>query len=233
MKENKLKSLNIVIPCLKEAENLKFLLPQIIEVLKGTKVNFKIIIVDSSVALDETPSICDNFDQVEYVNTEGVDNYGNAVKTGIKTATLEYTLFMDADGSHNPNLIPKLIEGIQGNNICIASRYCEGGLTNDKVTSVFLSKLLNFIYSLVLGIRCSDWSGSFKMYRSSFLKDITLNSNNFDIIPEIVYKSSKINSSKKIIEVAYTFDIRVHGETKRKLKTYVDFLTTLLKLRFS
>ena len=71
------------------------------------------------------------------------------------------------------------------------------------------------------------------MYRSSFLKDITLNSNNFDIIPEIVYKSSKINSSKKINEVPYTFDIRVHGETKRKLKTYVDFLTTLLKLRFS
>ena len=57
----------------------------------------------------------------------------NVGKTGIKTISKEFTLFMDADGSHNPKLIPKIIEEINDNGICIASRYCDGGKTNDKV----------------------------------------------------------------------------------------------------
>ena len=228
-----MKSLNIVIPCLKEAENLKFLLPQIIEILDSTNVEYEIIIVDSCAPMDDSPDVCSKFQNVTYVNTLGVDNYGSAVKTGIKTISKEFTLFMDADGSHNPKLIPKIMEKIGQNGICIASRYCLGGKTNDKVTSIFLSKLLNFVYSLILRVSCSDWSGSFKMYETKLLKEIDLKSENFDIIPEIVFKTTKLNNIKKIIEVPYTFDTRVHGKTKRKLKTYLDFLLTLIKLRLS
>ncbi len=224
-------SLNIIIPCLKEAENLKFLLPQIIKNLKNSVDDFEIIIVDSSVPLDDTPKICSEFLQVRYINTIGIDNYGNAVRTGIESSNKDYILFMDADGSHSPDTIPMIIKKINDFNICIASRYCEGGSTKDKVTSIFLSKVLNFIYSLVLGVNCSDWSGSFKMYKSSLLKKLELSSNNFDIIPEILFKISKLDNFKKIEEVPYTFDTRVYGQTKRKLKTYVDFLITLCRLR--
>ena len=228
-----MKSLNIVIPCLKEAENLKFLLPQIIENIEPTKVDFEIIIVDSSVPMDESPEICSKFNKVLYVNTVGKDSYGNAVKTGIQKLSKEFTLFMDADGSHNPKLIPQIINEIKDNGICIASRYCKGGKTNDKVTSIFLSKLLNFVYSFVLRINCSDWSGSFKMYNTNLLKEIELDSENFDIIPEIVYKTTRLKNIKIIPEVPYTFDTRVHGKTKRKLKTYIDFFLTLVKLRLN
>jgi dolichol-phosphate mannosyltransferase len=71
------------------------------------------------------------------------------------------------------------------------------------------------------------------MYETKLLKSINLNSENFDIIPEIVYKVTKLNNTKLIKEVPYTFDTRVHGQTKRKLKTYLDFFVTLIKLRFT
>jgi dolichol-phosphate mannosyltransferase len=71
------------------------------------------------------------------------------------------------------------------------------------------------------------------MYETKLLKGINLKSENFDIIPEIVFKTTKLNNIKEIREVPYTFDTRVHGKTKRKLKTYLDFFVTLLKLRFS
>ena len=71
------------------------------------------------------------------------------------------------------------------------------------------------------------------MYDSRLLVKIKLNSENFDIIPEILYKTTKINNINKIEEVPYTFDTRVHGKTKRKLKTYLDFFFTLIKLRLS
>ncbi|MEE2974967.1 MAG: glycosyltransferase [Thermodesulfobacteriota bacterium] len=228
-----MKSINIVIPCLKEAENLKFLIPQLIDNLNKSIDDFEIIIVDSVAPLDKTPEVCANFSKVKYINTESIDNYGNAVRTGIKNSTKEYVLFMDADGSHNPEIICEMIQKIEDRNICIASRYCDGGSTRDKVTSIFLSKLLNFVYSFVLGVKCSDWSGSFKLYKACFLKELTLNSNNFDIIPEILFKISRIDPKRTIDQVPYTFDTRIHGQTKRKLKTYIDFLTTLFKLRIS
>ena len=224
-------SVSVIIPCLKEAENLKFLLPQIIESLKDSTATFEIIIVDNSVPLDDTPNICSKFLEVQYISTIGTDNYGNAVRTGIASSNHNYILFMDADGSHDPQIIPKMVEKINKSNICIASRYCEGGSTKDKVTSIFLSKVLNFIYSLVLGVKCSDWSGSFKIYKSALLKELKLESNNFDIIPEILFKMSQASNFEKIEEVPYVFDTRIHGQTKRKLKTYIDFLITLIKLR--
>ena len=140
-----MKSINIVIPCLKEAENLKFLIPQLIDNLNKSIDDFEIIIVDSVAPLDETPEVCANFSKVKYINTESIDNYGNAVRTGIKNSTKEYVLFMDADGSHNPEIICEMIQKIEDRNICIASRYCDGGSTRDKVTSIFLSKLLNVV----------------------------------------------------------------------------------------
>ena len=69
------------------------------------------------------------------------------------------------------------------------------------------------------------------MYQTELLKKVDLFSNNFDIIPEIVFKTTRLSNIKKIKEVPYTFDTRVHGQTKRKLKTYIDFLLTLIKLR--
>ena len=69
-----MESLNIVIPCLKEAENLKFLLPKIIKNLSPTGVDYEIIIVDSCVPMDESPAICEKFSNVTYLNTIGEDN---------------------------------------------------------------------------------------------------------------------------------------------------------------
>ena len=94
-------SVSVIIPCLKEAENLKFLLPQIIESLKDSTATFEIIIVDNSVPLDDTPNICSKFLEVQYINTIGTDNYGNAVRTGIASSNHNYILFMDADGSQS------------------------------------------------------------------------------------------------------------------------------------
>ena len=63
-----MKSLNIIIPCLKEAENLKFLLPQIIDNMDSTNVEYQIIIVDSCIPMDESPEVCSKFQNVLYLN---------------------------------------------------------------------------------------------------------------------------------------------------------------------
>lgn len=97
-----------------------------------------------------------------------------------------------------------------------------------------MSKVLNIIYSVSLGLNCHDISNSFKLYKTNDLKAIELFSDNFDIIEEILFKLKIRNKSFRILELPYKFKKRIHGKTKRNLfKFILTFITTLYKLRFS
>ena len=103
-----------------------------------------------------------------------------------------------------------------------------GGYVNNWTTQEFAK----YVNGRVLIER--DHGGAGQGYKDDDgYKSFRYDSENFDIIPEIVFKTTKLNNIKDIIEVPYTFDTIVHGKTKRKLKTYLDFLLTLIKLRLS
>ncbi len=60
------------------------------------------------------------------------NTFGDAVRTGIAEAMGERIIFMDADGSHAPEFILKLIDQSDANEIVIASRYVEGGVNGKR-----------------------------------------------------------------------------------------------------
>ena len=97
-----------------------------------------------------------------------------------------------------------------------------------------MSRVLNFIYSVTLDIKCKDVSNSFKVYKTTQLKSLSLVCNNFDIIEEILYRLSKNNKALTIKEIPYYFRKRLHGQTKRRLLLFIiTFIVTLFKLRFN
>jgi len=96
-----------------------------------------------------------------------------------------------------------------------------------------MSKILNWIFSRVLGLNCKDVSNSFKIYRTSQLKLLNLKCNNFDIVEEILYKLKINNKNIKFREVPYFFKKRIFGKTKRNLFLFVlTYAYTIMKLRF-
>ncbi|MDX2470038.1 MAG: glycosyltransferase [SAR324 cluster bacterium] len=222
--------LTVAIPSYLEAENLKFLLPQLKEALKDIP-NYEILIVDTPEARDETPDVCKE-NGVRYINRDGGDTYSAAVTTAIAKAEGEFLLFMDGDGSHDPNLIPELFSHRNDYDIVAASRYVGGGSTDNNAVLGLMSKTLNLTYRIVLNLDAYDISNSFKLYHTAPLRDLTLYCTNFDIIEEIMVKLNRIKKVK-VKEIPFHFRERVHGETKRNLVTFIfSYASTLIKLRF-
>ena len=228
-------TLTVAIPAYKEEENLRIILPRLISVLEQVEPLYEVLIIDTLEPTDETKSVCAGFGpRVRYLNREGKNNYyGDAVRTAVAKAEGMYLIFMDADGSHDPEFISQLYASKDDADVVIASRYVNGGETKNSRVLVLMSLVVNVVYSVVLNLNCKDVSNSFKLYKSKDIKNITLTSNNFEIVEEILFKIKNRNKNLTIKELPFTFDKRMFGKTKRNLFVFmVTYLYTLIKLRF-
>lgn len=223
--------LSIVIPAYQESENLVLILPRLHITLEKLHLSYEVLIVDTMEPIDNTKDIC-AANKVTYINRMGGNQYGDAIRTAIQVAQGTKIIFMDADGSHDPEFIAELYQYKDTHDIIIASRYVEGGGIDNAWHLVLMSKILNLSYALLLQINCKDLSNSYKLYDAKQLKALTLYCSNFDIIEEIIYKLSKNNKPLKIKEIPYVFKKRIFGETKRNLFLFIcSYVGTMIKLR--
>jgi dolichol-phosphate mannosyltransferase len=226
--------LTVFIPVYKEAENLKILLPGLIKSLNESEPQYEILVVDTVQPMDQTKEICISAgNKVVYANREKGNEFGNAVRTAIKLAKGEYFIQMDGDGSHDPEFIKQLYKAKDLADVVVASRYVDGGATQNLKILILMSWIVNFIYSKVLNLDCKDVSNSFKLYRAQALKNLSLYCENFDIIEEILFKLKRANNNLAIKELPFTFKTRMFGETKRNLFLFIlTYIFTLIKLKF-
>ena len=219
--------LSLVIPSFEEEKNLKNLLPKIKKKLLG--ISYEILVIDTQKKRDKTDQIA-KINKVKYINRKPDNSYGAAIRTGVEEAKGEFILFMDADGSHEPLYIPKLLECVDKYDIVSASRYIQGGKTDNPPILNLMSLILNKTYAFILEIPMKDISNSMKIYRSNDLKAVNLVSNNFDIIQEIIIKISSLRKCK-IKEIPFYFKKRNKGKTKRDLVKFIfSYITTIYKL---
>ena len=232
MTARKNKNISIVIPAYYEEENLVHLLPRLIQTIKLTKLVYEILVLDSIKPLDKTEALCRKY-KIRYLNRKVDNSYGSAIRTGIKEARGRYILFMDADGSHSPEFIPKLLKFRHEYEIVVASRYVGNGKTENSLPLILMSRILNWTYAYVLSIPCKDISNSFKIYRAIDIKPLKLKAKNFDIVEELIYKVCQNQPNTRIKEVPFLFKKRMFGETKRNLFIFIfTFIFTIFKLRF-
>jgi dolichol-phosphate mannosyltransferase len=223
---------SIIIPAYLEEENLRVLLPRLTAVAANLPGPAEIVIVETAEPLDNTAAVCREYG-VRCVNRRSTNSFGDAVRTGIAEARGEWTIFMDADGSHAPEFIPQLLAETPHNDVVIASRYVRGGNTDNSALLVLMSRVLNWTYSIVLNIDCADVSNSFKVYRSDLLKRLNLRCDNFDVVEEILLRVLRQNANVKVKEIPFTFRSRMFGRTKRNLLLFMfTYLYTIIRLRF-
>ena len=224
--------LSVVLPAYLEEENLRLLLPRIASVLETIGIDTEIIVVDAMAPLDGTAAVAAAAGAVALPRAGG-NTYGDAVRTGIAAARGEWVVFMDADGSHPPEWVGKLFAARGGQDLVIASRYVESGFTENSLGLVLMSRVLNWTYSVVLGIPVKDVSNSFRLYRGDMLRALRLGCDNFDIVEEILIKLLRAHHGLRILEIPFTFKKRMFGDSKRNLLAFaLGYVFTLLKLRF-
>jgi len=224
-------TLSICIPAYREAETLAMILPSIREAAAALTPDFEILIVDTQEPMDNTAEVC-ALNGTLYVRRAGGNSFGDAVRTIIREARGKYMLCMDADGSHSASYFPAMWAEREKNEITIGSRYVAGGHTENPVVLVFMSYLLNLTFRVAFSIRAKDVTNSFRLYHRDILTPLRLESNDFDILEELLIKVSIRNPGLRIGEVPVTFGRRKAGESKRKLVQFVfGYLKTLKRLR--
>ena len=225
--------LTVLLPAYNEIVNLRILIPKIIAVTKLLEgIQTEILVVLPSFA---------NSSEVAEINTLGAkpvkrhptNSFGDALRTGFSSSSVstEFIITMDADCSHNPDLIPRLLQNASNAHIVSASRYVNGGSSDAKLRQQAMSRMVNFAFTIVLGEKIHDISGNYKLYRRSIISQIELTGKNFDIIQEIVFKTKKLTGkSFNLVEVPYRWNERLDGKPKRKLIPYiVSYIRMLLK----
>ena len=224
-------SLSIVLPAYKEAENLTTLLPEIWKVLERMAIDWEVLVIDTMEPTDNARSICEN-NGCTYVNRTGGNDYGDAMRTGFSLARHEWILVMDADGSHDPQDIPRLYqEAGKGYDLVIGSRYIEGGNSHNGILLKMMSYTVNLIYRIVFQIKLKDISNSFRIYKADKLKAITLECSNFDIVEEILIRLNLKFGGLNAREIPVYFSKRIHGKSKRDLLRFVfSYISTITKL---
>ena len=224
--------ISIIIPAYMEEENLRILLPRLQSECLSQKYSSEILIIDTINSLDNTKELC-TLNNVTYINRENGNTYGDAIRTGIKYSKGKQVLFMDADGSHSPEFIKTMYQNLFDNDVVIASRYIDGGRSDNSKILIFMSWCVNTTYAVLFNLKCKDVSNSFKLYNGDEIRKLSLKCNNFDIVEEILIKLKRNNKKLKIKEIPYTFKERMFGHTKRNLISFMfSYLYSIIRLKF-
>jgi dolichol-phosphate mannosyltransferase len=192
---------SVIVPT-KNEPKINDLVKEIHKQLSG--INHEIIVVDKSI----TPPKIKNVKML----IQKSDGLGKAVKEGVKVAKGDVIVTMDADFSHRPEDIKKLLEKTKDYDIVIGSRFVEGGKTKDIVHRKITSFAMRKLASLVLGLPVKDTMSGFSAVRSNVYKKIRLNPIGYKINMEILYKGKK--RGFKIAEVPIVFCKRKYGKSK-------------------
>lgn len=226
----------ITIATFNELENLPVVLPLIAEHAPGVRV---IVIDDDSP--DGTGPWADGFAAgnawLQVIHRPRKSGYASAHIDGMRQAMAQGArrlLTMDADLSHDPAVLPAMLEGLQDHDLVIGSRYVPGGGTrNWGLHRRLLSRFGSFYARTILGLRQRDCTSGYRGYRTELVERsgmLETKTQGYGFLVEVLYRCVKAGAT--VLEVPIIFVDRQYG--KSKLSKAIMFEAMLLpwRLRF-
>lgn len=143
-------TISIILPSYNERENLVRLIPSLRTTIQRMhQGNAEIIVVDDN-SPDGTATVLRRKfgNSITLVVRKNARGLGSAILTGLRVATGERIIGMDADGNHDPRSIPSLLNGLCTADLVVGSRFVPGGGMNDPfrcVTSRWFNRWLSHI----------------------------------------------------------------------------------------
>lgn len=223
----------VILPTYREEENIVKLINEI------QNLPFKkcILVIDDS-SPDKTAqnvlNLQKQFNNILLYVRPGKLGLGSAITDGFKIFLSlpnvpKFVVTMDADYSHNPQVIPQLLSTMEnGCGITIGSRYIKGGrITGWPLTRKVISRVANAIAQFCFNLNLRDCTSGFRCYSSSFLKIVigSLHSQTYEIqietIRQAVIRDFKVNESP------IWFVNRKSGKsklTKTEIKSYISYI---------
>jgi dolichol-phosphate mannosyltransferase len=225
----------VIIPTFNEADNLPRLLPIILNL--GS--HFNILIVDDN-SPDGTAKLVKEMQKTEQrihlIERPGKMGLGTAYVAGFKYALangFDYIFEMDADFSHDPAELPRLLTKAEEYDLVIGSRYIEGvNVVNWPMKRLLLSYFANIYTRVITGMPVRDATGGFKCFRRKVLESIDLDaihSNGYSFQIEMSYKSWR--KGFRVCEIPIVFVDRRIGVSKMSKKIVYEAVWMVWRLK--
>jgi dolichol-phosphate mannosyltransferase len=230
-------SVVVVVPTYNERPNIDPLIHSLLEL--GPR--FRVVVVDDS-SPDGTGVLADALaaahpGRIEVIHRAAKGGLGPAYIAGFRRAlALEPDLIaqMDADLSHDPAALPRLVAAARDADLVVGSRYVAGGGTTGwPLWRRLLSRMGGRYASAVLGAAVSDPTSGFKVWRPATLRRIGidgLRSDGYAFTIEATWRA--FNQGARVVEVPIVFTDRVAGASKLSRRIVIEAALLVWKLRW-
>jgi dolichol-phosphate mannosyltransferase len=223
----------MVVPTYNEADNLAL----IVDRVRTAQPELDVIVVDDG-SPDGTGRIADELaaadPHVKVVHRTQKAGLGAAYRAGFRVALdAGYDVIgeMDADGSHQPEQLHRLLEALRGADLVIGSRWIPGGsIVNWPRSREALSRGGNIYVRLLLGIDVHDATAGFRLFRRATLEKIdidSVHSTGYVFQTDMAYRT--LQSGLKIVEVPIEFIERERGDSKMSRDVAIESLKSITR----
>lgn len=233
----------IVIPTYNERENISRLIPALQDACRTIPHDVHLLVVDDSSpdgTADVVRTVAQRSTSLSLI-TGRKEGLGAAYIRGMRHAIRELgadaVMEMDADFSHRPEDVPRLINALDnGSDFVIGSRYVHGGsIPSDWGLKRRMNSLGgNLVARYVAGLYgVQDCTAGFRAIRASVLLLIDLDGLGVrGYAFQVVLLHEAVRAGARVTEVPVAFIDRVEGETKLRLDDIIEFLLVSWRIRF-
>jgi dolichol-phosphate mannosyltransferase len=226
----------IVVPTYDERENVAALVPELFKVAPAADV---LLIDDSSP--DETADYAEKLfsanARFSVLRRTPPRGYGRSLLDGYRVAVergYARLVQLDADFSHDPAVVPVLIEATRRADVVIGSRYCPcGGIANWPLRRRLLSRFANAYVHAITGLAVRDSTSGFRCYNRRALQTLLqspITSEGYAFLVETTFRAER--AGLQVVEVPIMFIDRREGQSKMSRKIILESMLKPWRLRF-
>jgi len=230
----------VVLPTYNERENVKRLLPELLNISQrvSEKWDIFVLVVDDGSpngTVAEVKRLAnENPGKILLLERNEKRGLGEAYKVGFRYATEELKadvlVEMDADLSHDPNDLPRLLDKIEnGYDFVIGSRYINGGkIYGWPLRRKIISWAGNLLGRFALGFKVKDCTSGFRVIRASLLSGLQEQIKTRGYAFQLSLLHSVLKKRARIVEVPIIFKERKFGKSKLGSRDLIEFIKTAL-----
>jgi dolichol-phosphate mannosyltransferase len=222
------KSITIAVPLYNESQTIKYLHEQLKKVKDEISINeLKILLVDDG-STDNTYKLLEkyfsDFGNCQIIKHNSNLNLGGFIDTAINECNTDYIAFLDSDCTFDPSYVIDMIP-------LLNEDHPYGSVEGVKKGRLIISNGANYIYRVLIDKNIYTYTSIFKIYKTTIIKDILIETHGFVSVCELFVKS--ILKGARVREFPCVLKIRKFGDSKiqilNSIKNHILFMWSLFK----
>jgi glycosyltransferase involved in cell wall biosynthesis len=212
---------SVIIPAYNEATTIG----DIVSKIKALYPDFEIVVVNDG-STDETPAVAKRAGAIAYSHPYNIGN-GAAIKSGIRAASGDILVFMDADLQHNPEEIETMLNYFPEYDMVVGARSKKDQIS---VRRALGNKIYNWLASYVTKFNVQDLTSGFRAIKSDIAKQfLYLLPNSYSYPATLTLAVLRTGRALKYIPI--TVKVRKAGKSNIKIfKDGVRFFMIIVKI---